>query len=218
MTHTLEVDSIILNFGLRRILSDIYIKCETGKITTFAGRNGTGKSCLLNIILGKLAPLSKSVRIDGRPIKAAYPAINYLPQTHFVPAGLSTRRVFSDYQIDLDEFLHHFPETKNRIKHRFRQLSGGERRLIEVYILIKAPAKFTLLDEPFSQIMPVQVEKIKPIIQAERTKGFLITDHLYKDVIDISDNGYLLQAGKTWRVRDMASLEELQARGYISTI
>ena len=211
--NSLEVDSVILEFGLRRILSDIYIRCETGKITTLVGRNGSGKSCLLNIILGKLTPLSKSVRIDGRPVRSVYPDINYLPQTPFVPARLTIRRVFSDYQVGMEEFISYFPEFKTKLTYRFRQLSGGERRLIEVYLLIKTPAKFTLLDEPFTQIMPVHMETLKPVIQAEKSKGFLITDHLYKDVMAISQNGYLLHQGKTWPVKSLADLQNL---GYIN--
>ncbi|UAY55297.1 ATP-binding cassette domain-containing protein [Arachidicoccus terrestris] len=209
----LEIDSIILELGARRILSDIYIKCETGKVTTLVGANGSGKSCLLNIIMGKLTPLSKSVRIDNKPLKSVYPDINYLPQVPFVPGRLTVSRVFSDYQVRLEEFINHFPSFKTKVKHRFRQLSGGERRLIEVYLLVKTPAKFTLLDEPFTHIVPVHLEKIKPVIQSEKTKGFLITDHLYKEVMDIAQNRYLLQQGKTWPVKDMADLQRL---GYIN--
>lgn len=215
MHHTLEVDSLILDFGSRRLLSDVYIKCETSKITTLLGRNGSGKSCLLNIIFGTLNPLSKSVRIDQHTLHSVYPAINYLPQFHFVPGHLKVRTIFLDYQIDAGRFLSYFPEFSNRMHHRFRQLSGGERRLIEVYMLIRNAAKFTLLDEPFTQIMPVHMEKIKSLIQNETAKGFLITDHLYKHVMDISDNGYLLQNGKTWPVQ---TLEDLRRYAYIHAV
>ncbi|HZI00856.1 MAG TPA: ATP-binding cassette domain-containing protein, partial [Flavisolibacter sp.] len=63
MKHTLEVDSIQLNFGEIKILSDIYIKCETGSITGLLGRNGQGKSCLMRVIHGSL-PAEKSIRFD----------------------------------------------------------------------------------------------------------------------------------------------------------
>ena len=50
MINTLEVDSVILDFGSRRILQDVYLKSETGKITGLLGGNGSGKSCLMKII------------------------------------------------------------------------------------------------------------------------------------------------------------------------
>ena len=65
MTHKLEADSIHLEFKGRRILSDIYLKCETGKITGLLGRNGEGKTCLMEIIYGTLKS-EKSVRFDNR--------------------------------------------------------------------------------------------------------------------------------------------------------
>jgi len=64
MIHTLEADSIQLEFDGRSILSDIYLKAETGKITGLLGRNGAGKSCLMKIIYGSLKS-EKSIRIDG---------------------------------------------------------------------------------------------------------------------------------------------------------
>ena len=63
MIHKLEADGIQLAFDERNILTDIYIKCQTGKITGLLGRNGQGKSCLMEIIYGT-RPADKSVRID----------------------------------------------------------------------------------------------------------------------------------------------------------
>lgn len=193
-------------------MSDIYIKCGQGQITTLIGRNGSGKSCLMQIIMGELNPLSKSVRINHKSIQAAHPAINYLPQSHFVPGHLRVMDVFADHQISEADFEADFPDLTTIIQQRFNKLSGGLKRLVEVYALIKSAAAFSLLDEPFTQIMPVHMEKIKPLIKAQKHKGFLITDHLYRDVLEIADTSYLLQNGKTWPVK---SLEDLQSRGYI---
>ncbi|MGS0014500.1 ATP-binding cassette domain-containing protein, partial [Escherichia coli] len=63
MTHILEADGIQLSFYERKILSGIYLQCETGKITGLLGRNGQGKSCLMKIMFGSL-PAEKSIRFD----------------------------------------------------------------------------------------------------------------------------------------------------------
>ena len=68
MKHVLEADGIQLEFNGRKVLSDVYLKCETAKITGLLGRNGQGKSCLMNIIYGSL-PSEKSVRFDHVSIK-----------------------------------------------------------------------------------------------------------------------------------------------------
>lgn len=85
MKHILEADSIQLEFNGRKILSDIYLKCETGTITGLLGRNGEGKSCLMQIIYGSLN-CEKSVRVDNLPQKNAsrFPkTLLYLPQFNY---------------------------------------------------------------------------------------------------------------------------------------
>lgn len=79
----LEIDSILKSFGERTILADVYLKCFRGDIIALFGRNGTGKSTLLNIIFGTLKADRKFIRIDGKVIKG--PAFRsgllaYLPQ------------------------------------------------------------------------------------------------------------------------------------------
>ena len=88
MKHSLEVDSIILEFDTKRILQDVYLKNETGKTTGILGRNGSGKTCLLNIIYGELKTNNKSIRLDGNAIYDGYrnpEILRYLPQFNFIP-------------------------------------------------------------------------------------------------------------------------------------
>ena len=86
--HKLEIDSVVLEFGSRKLLSDIYLKCETEKITGLIGRNGTGKTSLFNIIYGTLTPNHKSIRLNEQFIRTLYKEANfikYLPQHNFIP-------------------------------------------------------------------------------------------------------------------------------------
>src|ERR1700688_2643167 len=102
MKHILEADSIQLEFKGRKILSDIYLKCETGKITGLLGRNGQGKSCLMQIIYGSLNS-EKSVRVDNLPQKNTSGSANmllFLPQFNFIPKSLSLQRIFLDFGLD----------------------------------------------------------------------------------------------------------------------
>ncbi len=169
--HKLEADNIFLEFASRRVLSDIYIKCETGKITALLGRNGNGKSCLLNIIYGNLTPNSKSVRFDDRVELAAYKRpylLLYLPQFNFIPSQLTLKKVFSDFQLEYRDFEIIFPQFLSRQNIKFSNLSGGERRITELYIIIKSKTQFVLLDEPFSHLSPLQIDEIKQLISIEK--------------------------------------------------
>lgn len=213
MIHIFEADGIILEFGSRKILSDIYIKCETGEITGFLGRNGQGKTCLMNIIYGSLKPKDKSIRFDNTTIFQAFKRpdlITYLPQNNFIPTHLSLKRIFSDYNLDYNEFENIFPEFNPQHNSILKNLSGGERRLIEVYIIIKSKSQFSMLDEPFSHLMPVQIEKIIDLLSIEKLKkGFLITDHMFRYVIELSDQLYVLSNGKTHFIKDIEDIERL---------
>ena len=216
MTHILEADGILFEIGARRILGDIYFKCETGKITGILGRNGQGKTCLMNIVYGNLNPLSKSIRFDNISMVHAFKRpdlLTYLPQFNFIPSSLTLKRVFADFSLDYNTFGELFPEFKTKYNSKIKNLSGGERRLIEVYVVIKSQSKFSMLDEPFSQLMPLQIEKVIEILRNEKhRKGFLITDHMYQQVSNVCDDLYVLVDGKTHLTRNLQDVEDL---GYV---
>ena len=215
MKHTLEISSIRLLFGERLILSDVYLKIETGDVIGLLGRNGCGKTSLMRVILGSLQA-EKSILIDEKSLFEAYrypKLIRYLPQHNFVPKQLTVKRVFSDFSLDFSEFTTHFPEFESRYKTKFGHLSGGMRRLVELYVIIKSPTQFVLLDEPFTHISPTQIENIKNIIDEERAnKGFFISDHMYRHILNVCDRIFLLADGKTKPVADET---ELRKSGYI---
>lgn len=216
MSYLLEVDSIELEIGQRRILSDVYFKCETGFITGLLGRNGEGKSCLMNVVYGSMQATNKSVRINNVTIFSAFrhtDLLTYLPQFNFIPGHLSLHRIFADFSSSFASFEDHFPEFKGLGSFKIKNLSGGQRRLVEVYLIITSKAQFSMLDEPFSHIMPVHLEKIKALIQVEKTKkAFFITDHLYRQLVDFSDRLYVLKDGKTHLINTLDDIERL---GYI---
>ncbi len=212
MIHQLEADSIQLKFGERKILSDIYLKCETGKITGLLGRNGQGKSCLMKIIYGTLE-CEKSVRFDNHSQKEAFKRTDlllYLPQFNFIPKSLSLKRVFQDFNVDFKPFVDMFPEFETKFKTSISNLSGGGQRLVELYVIVKSKSQFVMLDEPFTHLSPIQIEKVKELLLEEKTnKGLLITDHMYRQVLDICDNLYVLADGKTYLTNSVDDIEKL---------
>jgi ABC-type multidrug transport system ATPase subunit len=214
MKHILEADSVQLQFGERKILSDVYLKCETGKITGLLGRNGEGKSCLMRIIYGILKA-EKSVRFDGVAYFEAFkhPALLlYLPQFHFIPKQLNLKRIFHDFDLDFSLFGKRFPELATRWKTPIGELSGGGKRLVELYVIVKAKSRFAMLDEPFSHLSPLQIENVKELLEEEKEqKGLLITDHMYQHIIEVTDALYVLTNGK---IHFTKSLEDIELLGY----
>jgi ABC-type multidrug transport system ATPase subunit len=214
---TVEIDNVELFFKEKRILNGIYLKGETGKITGVLGSNGCGKSCLLNILFGNLKPKYKLIRINNKPIlKPLYQTklVAYLPQYHFVPNALNLFMVFKQFRVNWYDFIVYFEDFKRYKNYQFKDLSGGERRLVETFIILKSDKKIILLDEPFSHLAPLYIEKIKALINVEKhIKTIIITDHMYRHIIDVSDNIYLIKNGHTKLIKD---LKELETYRYLS--
>jgi len=214
--NKLEIDSVLFEVKKNQILNNVYLKLEAGTITALLGRNGLGKSSLFKIILGIIKPREKSLRINDVSFFNKNPSnkdILYLPQNNFIPKKLKIKTVFNFFKLDFFDFSESFPEFKNLSKNCLGTLSGGERRIIETYLILKSESKFAILDEPFSQIMPVHVQKIKNlIIQSKEKKGILISDHLYEHIKDISDEIYLVANKKVYLTKEKTDLIRL---GYL---
>ena len=213
--HTLDVSNLHLEYGFKRVLWDTCLHCETGQVVGILGRNGGGKSCLMQVIYGGLRLKDQYVAIDGRVLltRERRPEdMRYLLQQSFVLPGLSVKQVFDDFGVAFESFVEFFPDFVGTARKRMMTFSTGERR-IEVYAVLASDSKFCLLDEPFSFMMPLHVQKMKEVIRREKErKGIVITDHYFEDVIDISDELFILRSGKTWRVNGR---EDLELLGYI---
>ncbi|WP_035333184.1 ATP-binding cassette domain-containing protein [Dyadobacter crusticola] len=214
----LEADSILLEYGGRKILQNIYLKIEKGEIVGLLGRNGSGKSSLLQVIYGTRPAQNCSVRIDKTYVSKLYQQTNvaaYLPQRQFVPGYLKVSEALRLYKVPVEEAVSYFPELESILSQQLDQLSGGQQRLIETIMVISCPAPFIMLDEPFSNLMPLHVERIKAWLSVLKTsKGILISDHYYQDVLAMSDQVYLLSdGGRTILLQE--PMKQLRDFGYI---
>ena len=216
MNQRLEFDGIEKSFNGYPVLSSIHMACDVGTITALLGRNGSGKSTLMKIVFGTTTAAFKSVRINGRPLLGNYIKqciIGYLPQRGFIPLHLKVSQAMFYYGIDPSILLELFPEFSRWMHQSVNKLSGGYRRILEVLLIIKSKHVFVMLDEPFSGLMPLHIDLLKKVIAQEKaTKGIIISDHLYRHILDLSDKTYLLSNGKTYLVKDSSDLIE---RGYL---
>ncbi|EDP71665.1 ABC transporter ATP-binding protein [Flavobacteriales bacterium ALC-1] len=207
-----ELDNVELYFKNKRILNGIYLKAETGKVTAILGRNGCGKSSLLNIAFGNLKPKYKLVRIDNKPLlKPLYLTglARYLPQYNFIPDGMKLSLVFKLYHLKWTTFVKNFEAFSIYETSKIKALSGGERRVIETYIILKTESEIVFLDEPFSHLSPIHIETVKQMIAEEKDhKAIIISDHMYQHIIDASDTIYLLKNGTTKKIEKLTELED----------
>ena len=212
----LEIDNIELSFDNKTILRGVYLSAESGKITGILGRNGSGKTSLLSILFGSLNPKYKSIRIDGKFIKVPLfqrNQIAYLPQHRLLTRNMKVGSCLKLFNIDWNNFLNDFEHFKTFKNQYTSNLSGGELRLLETYLVLHSDKNIILLDEPFSNLAPLYISKIKDIIQTQKIdKIILLTDHLYEEIVSLSDDLYFLKNGCSKLIYNM---EDLESEGYL---
>lgn len=207
----LEIDSVNFSYGNDQILSNVYLKVSSGEVVGFLGRNGCGKSTLLKVIFGSLKGQSQSVRLDGKYMSVAFKSgrINFLPQEGLFPGFLSPEKAINLYNADADTLID-IPEVREYYKFRFDQMSGGIAKFIETLIVLHTPSDFVLLDEPFSYVAPVLVERLIPTIKAiSKIRGVLMTDHQYQSILSTSDRLYVLRDRSIYPVNDVQQLRNM---------
>ena len=213
----LELDNIELSFDSKKILRGIYLCAETGKVIGILGRNGCGKTSLLRILFGSLNAKYGNVRLNGSHQKRklfSTGKVAYLPQHRLLPNHIKIHQAFKTFSVDWEAFVSTFNSFKKYHKEPIKNLSSGEVRLLETYLILHSDKEIILLDEPFSFIAPLYVEKIKTIITKKKKNSIiLITDHFYREILEISDSLYLLKNGCSKIIKTALELEQ---EGYLT--
>ena len=215
MTHELIVDRVVVRFGEQTVVRGGYVTARTGSVTGLLGRNGAGKSCMFRALMGGLKVDNVSVHADGKPVDIGKIGltVKYLPQGRMIPDGLTLKQAFQLYQVDFWAFVLLFPKYSGKYHARLWEMSGGEARLAELYLVLMADAPFCILDEPFSQIDPVLIEAVQRLIREKsREKGIIVTDHNYEALSTVADQLYVLSDGYTHPVE---TRDDLVRYGYL---
>jgi ABC-type multidrug transport system ATPase subunit len=217
--HLLEIDSVQKSFDNKNILSDVYLNCETKDVIGLLGRNGSGKSTFLKIIFGITSADFKFVRIDGivkATTKDLFAEISYLPQDNCIPNVFSVKKAIQ-LSVPKEKILEFYSDEiiDSMLDKKVAHLSGGELRYLEIKIILNNSSKFVLLDEPYNGLSPLMVEKVNELVaENSKTKGIIISDHNYENVIKVSNKLILLKEGKA---HHLLCKEELVEKGYLKS-
>lgn len=210
----LEARDLVKSFKKRTVVNKVSLKVETGEIVGLLGPNGAGKTTSFYMMVGLERPDSGSVYVSDVNIsklpmyRRAELGISYLTQeasifrkltvTQNIMAILETLHLTkAQREKRLDELLDEF-SIRHVAKRKGTELSGGERRRVEIARCLALEPKFILLDEPFAGVDPLAVADIQEIITylKKRGMGILITDHNVRETLHIVDRAYILNEGK----------------------
>ena len=210
----IEVKNLVKTFMQRNVVDGVSLRVEKGEIVGLLGANGAGKTTAFYMIVGLERPTSgqmliSDIDIGGMPMyKRARLGISYLAQEASIFRNLPVEEnIMSILEyVDMDEGAKkqkiadlleefHVSHVRERLG---SELSGGERRRVEIARCLALEPKFILLDEPFAGVDPIAVADIQGIISylRERGMGILITDHNVVETLRIVDRAYIMNEGK----------------------
>lgn len=212
--HSLELTGLKKSYNGKTIVSDISLNINSGEVVGLLGPNGAGKTTTFYMILGLITPDAGLIFLDGEDMgnapmyKRARKGIGYLPQEASVFRKLKVddniRAVLEIIDTDkktreekLKTIIMEF--NLSHIADSFGyQLSGGERRKVEIARAISVDPVFMLLDEPFAGIDPLAVNELKKTFRQLTDKGIglIITDHNVRETLSITDRAYIISDGR----------------------
>jgi lipopolysaccharide export system ATP-binding protein len=210
----LEAQHLVKSYKNRRVVNDVSVHLAQGEIVGLLGPNGAGKTTSFYMITGLIRPDQGRILLDEHEIttepmyRRARAGIGYLAQEPSVFRKLSVEEnvlaILETLPIDAGERQRRLERLLDElaIKHLRRQkayqLSGGERRRLEITRALVTEPKFLLLDEPFAGVDPIAVHDIQTIVAGLRHRGIgvLITDHNVEQTLDIVDRAYIMFEGQ----------------------
>ncbi len=213
-SSVLSAEGLVKVYRGRRVVHDVALRVRQGEIVGLLGPNGAGKTTTFYMLVGLIAPQSGRIQLDGKDItntpmyQRARAGIGYLSQEPSIFRKLTVEQNIlailetlplsaEERQTRLESLLDELGIKRLRHSRAF-QLSGGERRRLEITRALVTQPKFMMLDEPFAGVDPIAVHDIQSIVSDLRHRGIgvLISDHNVEQTLDIVDRAYIMFDGQ----------------------
>ncbi len=220
----IQTDDLVKSYKGRTVVNNVSLRVDTGQVVGLLGPNGAGKTTTFYMIVGLERPEHGNIFIDGENVTAmpmyyrSKFGLGYLPQEASIFRKLTVEENIMailetttmnelERREKMESLLLEFHVS--HVRHRKgSELSGGERRRVEIARALSTDPSFILLDEPFAGIDPIAVADIQDMIGylARRGIGILITDHNVRETLSIVDKAYILNEGEILISGDSATI------------
>lgn len=231
----LSIQNINKTIKDKNIVDNISFDVPLGCISGLLGPNGAGKTTTFYIIAGLIKADKGDIFLDDENVssfamhKRSKMGIKYLPQEPSIFQNLSVyenllglAELSFKRKEDIENFITKSIDEFNLseiLNHKGRQLSGGQRRKVEIARTLAANPKIILLDEPFAGIDPIAIDEIKQVLIKLKNKniGILITDHNVREALEICDHAIVINNGSIIAKGDKNSLikDEMVKKVYL---
>ena len=229
----LEVKNVNLYYGASQALRNVSLKAEKGKVTCLLGRNGVGKTSMLNAIAGQEPIASGEIVWEGRAIQKMSPhdraraGIAYVPQGREIFSQLTVLENLktgfnclprSERFID-NEIYFLFPVLKDMLHRRGGDLSGGQQQQLAIARALVTAPRLLLLDEPTEGIQPSIIKDIQRVIEKLRKQGdmaILLVEQYFEFARDLADDYAVMDRGALVLEGTGADMDEEKVRSLMS--
>ena len=210
----LRVNNISKTYGKKKVVDSVSIYVNRGEVVGLLGPNGAGKTTTFYIIAGLISPDAGEIYLEDKNInfltmyERAKNGITYLPQEASIFRDLTVEEniisILELQKLKKKDILKKAIKVMKELdilrirKTKGKNVSGGERRRVEIARALVLNPKFILFDEPFAGIDPIVVADLQKIIRNLKDKniGIIISDHNVRETLKICDRAYILNKGE----------------------
>ena len=225
MSELLLVDKLCAGYGEAQVLFDIDLALTEGRSLALLGRNGVGKTTLVNSIIGVTRRHGGRILLAGRdltsssPEQRAHAGIGWVPQERNIFKSLTVLEnltaVARPGPWDVTRVFRMFPRLAERKTNLGHQLSGGEQQMLAIGRALMLNPKLLLLDEPTEGLAPIIVEELlralKTLFREEGLSAIVIEQHARK-ILELTDDAIVLERGRVVLAERSATLLAEPAR------
>jgi branched-chain amino acid transport system ATP-binding protein len=219
MPDLLTIERLCAGYGEAVVLSNISLSLVEGKSLALLGRNGMGKTTLINSIVGVTRYFSGAIALDGadittmRPDQRAHAGVGWVPQERNIFKSLTVHEnltaVAQPGRWTPEKVYTMFPRLDERRKNLGNQLSGGEQQMLAVARALVLNPRVMLLDEPLEGLAPIIVEELltalRRIIRDEGMSAILVEQNA-KKILGVTDDAIILERGCVVHAADSVTL------------
>ena len=208
MAELLRVTALSAGYGDLRVIRDLSLSLARAEALAVLGRNGVGKTTLVESLGGLTRRFAGTVALDGRDVSALPPearvraGIGWVPQSRGIFRSLTVRQSLTATARPgpwtLDRVHEMFPRLAERGGHMGDQLSGGEQQMLAIGRALMLNPSVLLLDEPTEGLAPVIVDRLFAALGQLRQEGvaLIVVEQHARGVLDLTDRAVILDRGR----------------------